>query len=355
MSTINTNGIDANYPEPGKNNSSQGFRNNFQSIKTNLNAAASEITDLQTNVVLKSALANTTLNNDMANALISNAAISGFRSTTYNLGNDLSGTVIIDRSVADVQYGTVTANTTLQFSNWAPTGTESKITLHLSVSNANAYISFPSEVVFTNNNYGMTIFENYSNIANIATITCPANVSEISFQLSTLDCGNSIYIEPLNRPYQSTMVQQRTPGPTGSPGDKLGTIAVDANYFYVCTDSYNATAIPLTAVSTTSGANVITFGTSVPGNVSVNMPVIFDTMKIANVSVNTFGNINSGQTYYVSYISGANIAISQTRVANVAGANLALTTVGANLGNTSMDATFYSGNNIWKRITLTTW
>ena len=28
-STINTNGLDVNYPIPGKNNSSQGFRNNY--------------------------------------------------------------------------------------------------------------------------------------------------------------------------------------------------------------------------------------------------------------------------------------------------------------------------------------
>ena len=74
MSTINTNGINVNYPVPGQNQSSQGFRNNFNSIVTNLNIAATEITDLQTNAVLKAALANTTLNNDMANTLISNAA-----------------------------------------------------------------------------------------------------------------------------------------------------------------------------------------------------------------------------------------------------------------------------------------
>ena len=36
MSTINTNGLDVNYPIPGVNNNSQGFRDNFTSIKTNL-------------------------------------------------------------------------------------------------------------------------------------------------------------------------------------------------------------------------------------------------------------------------------------------------------------------------------
>ena len=52
-SAINTNGIDVNYPIPGQNNSSQGFRNNFNAIKTNIDTAGTEITDLQNKVVKK--------------------------------------------------------------------------------------------------------------------------------------------------------------------------------------------------------------------------------------------------------------------------------------------------------------
>ena len=98
MSSINTNGINVNYPVPGVNNNSQGFRDNFAAIKTNLNTASTEITDLQNKVVLKQALTGTTLNNDMANALISNASTRSFRATMYNLGGDLSGIVSINAS-----------------------------------------------------------------------------------------------------------------------------------------------------------------------------------------------------------------------------------------------------------------
>ena len=123
MSQINTNGINVNYPVPGENNSSQGFRDNFGQIRTNLNTAATEITDLQTKVVLKAALDNSVLNNDMANAQISNCSTRGFRGTAFNLGNALSGTVLVDVNKADVHYGTVTGNVTLQFGSWAPTNT----------------------------------------------------------------------------------------------------------------------------------------------------------------------------------------------------------------------------------------
>lgn len=47
MTAINTSGIDINFPRPKTNNDSQGFRDNFASIKINLDAAASEIDVLQ--------------------------------------------------------------------------------------------------------------------------------------------------------------------------------------------------------------------------------------------------------------------------------------------------------------------
>jgi len=93
MSSINTNSLDVNYPIPGQNNSTQGFRNNFTNIKQNLDIAGNEISDLQNKAVLKSALANSVINNDMANTLIANAATLQFRATTYNLGNALVGNV----------------------------------------------------------------------------------------------------------------------------------------------------------------------------------------------------------------------------------------------------------------------
>ena len=55
-SQINPNDIDGAYPVAGQDNNSQGFRDNFTNTKTNFQYAADEITDLQNNVLLKSAL-----------------------------------------------------------------------------------------------------------------------------------------------------------------------------------------------------------------------------------------------------------------------------------------------------------
>ena len=48
-SQIITTTIDATYPVAGQDNNSQGFRDNFNAIKTAFSVAKSEITDLQTN------------------------------------------------------------------------------------------------------------------------------------------------------------------------------------------------------------------------------------------------------------------------------------------------------------------
>ena len=345
MSTINTNGIDVNYPVPGVNNNSQGFRDNFASIKTNLNTAANEISDLQNKVVLKQALDNTTLNNDMANALISNASTRSFRATTYNLGSNLTGTVMVDVSLGDVQYGTVNGNVNFEFSGWSPAGTQTNVQLQLAVSNTSAVITFPSEIVYANNNFGVTTLENYANVANTPTVTAPYGITQLDYRLSSTDCGSTITIEPYNRPRISTQIQQRTPAPTGFVGDVAGTVAVDANYVYVCTgtfDSGGANTIAKTATATYSSNNEVVLSNVT--SLSANKPIVF--------TGTTFGGVTANVVYYIKTIVGGNssITLSATRSSGTAGSTLALSN-----GSGTMTATSYNGSDIWKRISLSTW
>ena len=48
-SSITTTNIDATFPVAGQDNDSQGFRDNFSQIKTQLSTASTEITSLQAN------------------------------------------------------------------------------------------------------------------------------------------------------------------------------------------------------------------------------------------------------------------------------------------------------------------
>lgn len=301
MSTINTNSINVNYPVPGVNNNSQGFRDNFASIVTNLNTAGTELTDLQNKVVVKQALTGTTLNNDMANTLISNASVRSFRSTTYNLGNALAGTVLVDTSLGDVQYGAVSSNTTFNFGSWAPAGTQANVQLNISVSNSSAVITFSGNIVVANaNNNGVGTLENFSNIGGLVTITAPAGVTQLNYLISTTDCGNTLYISPINRPRVATQIQQRIVPPTGLQGDVTGDVAVGPSFNQLTITTTNA-ADYFSVSDTTqlyTDLPVIFTGTSIEANITVGT-----TYYVRNVSANTYFTVSTT-------VGGANVNLA---------------------------------------------
>ena len=355
MSTINTNGISVNYPVPGVNNNSQGFRDNFTSIKTNLDLAGSEISDLQNKVIVKSALANTVLNNNMNGTLISNALTRSFRASTYNLGNDLSGTVVVDVSLGDVQAGAIAGNTTLQLTGWVAGG-QNSVELQLTVANTDATLFFTGPNISPTACFGASTLENYDSANNAVTI--PNGVCQLDYRLSTIDCGGNITIEPVNRPRRSTQIRTRSPAPTGLQGDIAGTVAVDANYVYVCTSSFDSNVSNTTttlATTTTTGTNLIVVGNT--SNVTLNAPIIFSGI--------TFGGIVAGDVYYVKSIPtpgvGGTITISDTRTGGTTGPvppgsrGTAGSVFPLSTSSGSMTLTNYSGMNIWKRIALTSW
>jgi hypothetical protein len=286
MSTINTNGINVNYPVPGENNSSQGFRDNFTNIKNNINTAGTEITELQNKGVFKTGLTGIPVDNNMANTLISNAAVRGFRSTTYNLGNAISGSVVIDATLGDVQFGTITGNTTLQLAGWAPSGTRSAISLDFTIANTEAYVIFPGTV-----NASGDLIENNTLVGgNLAIATAPYSVTNLKYELSTTNCGNTITINPLNRPYQTSQIETRQAiTPTGYQGDRNGDIAV----------APSIQPVTVTAIA----SDVLTTGST--AGFYLNMPIQFYGVVL--------GNIVAGTTYYVrTIVANTSFTVSAT-------------------------------------------
>lgn len=227
-STINTGSIDVNFPTPGVNNSSQGFRTNFAAIRNNLTIAGAEIGDLQNKAILKAPLIGTSLNNDMNNAQISNALTLGFRATTFNLGNNLSGTVIIDVTKGDVQYGVITGNIQLQFAKWAPTGTQSNVQVILQIGNSLATIDLPDNV--TN---GFATIQNYESNGQFpgGKIDLPSDSIQVHYLFSTVDCGTNIEIAPMDHPRQSQQVVKRiVTAQIGRQGDYSGNVCIGAGF-----------------------------------------------------------------------------------------------------------------------------
>jgi hypothetical protein len=338
MSTINTNPINVNYPVPGVNNNSQGFRDNFASIVTNLNTAATELTDLQNKVVVKQALIGTTVNNDMANTLISNASTLGFRATTYNLGNSLAGTVLVNASIADVHYGTVSANTTINFGSWPPTGTQSNVQVRLNVSNANAVITFSANLIASNNT-GATTLENFVSNGGLVTVTAPAGVSEMDYIISTTDCGNTLYIEPINRPRESTQIQQRLITPTGFQGDVNGTVAVGPSFNQLSVLSSNTgMSLSTVVISNTSGGFTCS-ATSLPLSVGQQLRISGTAGGTGSIS-----GYSDPSTYYIIATNGS----TTFQLSTTSGGSNITTTTGTPTGLT------YKVNNGYLNVADTT-
>lgn len=257
MSNINANNIDGNYPIPGINNSSQGMRDNFTSIKNNLTVAKDEITDLQNKAIVKSALNDTTLNNDMGGAVISNTTTKGFRNSTWPLSaSNLGSSVLVDISKGDVQYGTVVENTTISFGGWSPAGTQSQVQLNLTIANTSAILQLPNtsfnsnvEVISGMRN-SIRVVENYSSNASPtagSTVTnylsIPAGVGEVQLRFYTTDCGTTIDVEPVNRSQVASTIVTRTPSAVGSPGDRAGTICSNGTNMFVCLGTYDGSTV----------------------------------------------------------------------------------------------------------------
>jgi hypothetical protein len=335
-SAINTGSMNVNYPIPGVNNSSQGMRDNWASIKTNLNDAGNEITDLQGKVLLKSALNGTTLNNDMANAQISNAVTLGFRASTFNLGNNLANTVLIDVTNGDVQYGTITANAQLQFAKWAPSGTQSNVQLILTVANTSAVLSLP-----TNVNHGISTIKNYLGNSTQAggPIALPLIDSQVQYVFSTTDCGTSVTIDPVNIPRQSQQIFKRiVPAAIGRPGDLAGDVCIGAGKGVGSIAIVNAGSLYPTAPTVVISEPEVEGGTRATANATVAGGI---------VTAITITNSGSG------YIRTPTVTISAAAGANGATANCTLTTI--------PNYMYYCSNNydgataIWNIVATQSW
>jgi hypothetical protein len=191
-SSINPNNIDTAYPVAGQDNDSQGFRDNFTNIKTNFEYAESEIEDLQSKVILKSALLGSTLDNDMSGAVLESPTLKNVRESTVALGTT-SGNESVTIDVSAGPYQTVTTDgaggvVSLGFSNW-PTSGHCKVRLAVTVGGTSDTIVFPAAV-----NRGLNTIQGISGQTVSFTQT-----GTYEFEFNTSNGGSDIAVRDLNR------------------------------------------------------------------------------------------------------------------------------------------------------------
>lgn len=123
-SNINSDAIDALYPVAGQDNDSQGFRDNFSTIKNSLATAKTEITTLQNDTAKKNA------DNDFNGNKIQEANLISTTEQTYATG-ELTASQNISFENGHYQIVTVGGDITITLTDWAPTGKLCKLRLEI--------------------------------------------------------------------------------------------------------------------------------------------------------------------------------------------------------------------------------
>ena len=193
-SQINPNDIDGAYPVAGQDNNSQGFRDNFTNTKTNFTYAADEITDLQTNVVLKAALTGTTLDNNMGGSAISDAVIRDFAATRIAIGT-VSGSQTINYASGHYQTLTTSGSVTLAFTNFPTSGNQAWVIVRVTVASTAHTLTLPAAVGTSASSASVLGIQGIS--SNVITFN---ETGTYEFQFHTEEGGTTIYLSELTRP-----------------------------------------------------------------------------------------------------------------------------------------------------------
>lgn len=188
-SNINPNNIDGSYPVAGQDNNSQGFRDNFTTIKLNFQRAKEEIDDLEAKTVLKAALTGSTVDNNMNMGNIYNVVLNDV-STTKIAATAASGAVVLN--YASGQYQTVTPSVgsiNLSFTNFPDSGYFGILRVAIVVSNITFTVTLPGEVTL-----GTTGVQGLS--GGVITFN---STGTFEFDFSTYDNGSTITINDVTR------------------------------------------------------------------------------------------------------------------------------------------------------------
>jgi len=240
-SNVNPYNINGQYPIAGQDNDSQGFRDNFTNIRTNLAFAKEEIEDLQNKAMLKSPLEGGAVDNNFNNTLVYNAKIKQF-SEVLTSQSTASGDTDIIYTTGHFHTVTTAGAITLQISGWPIAGVYAKLRVQINVVDYTTHtIRLPAltgSYVGVNEIAGMveTILG-----SGAYELTVPAN-GDYVFEFSTSDGGNTVIVSEVTKKLLPKMTS-RTPTGIGNLGDVAGMTVFSSTFLYICTADYDGSTV----------------------------------------------------------------------------------------------------------------
>ena len=184
-SNIVPGNVDGTFPKAGQDNSSQGFRDNFNSTKNNFTEAKTEIEALQTDKASLNASSN------FADNEVTRAKFKDTSQTIYAHGTS-GGTITLNH--VNGHYQTITSNAaiTLSFTNWPASSSAGRIILDITYGATAHTITIPTSVLVADNVSGGDGSSN--------TITAP-NTGRYLYEFLTTDAGTTILMHQLGKMY----------------------------------------------------------------------------------------------------------------------------------------------------------
>ena len=190
-SNINSADVDALYPIAGQDNDSQGFRDNFSTIKNSLSTAASEITALQdkTAGVAASAIveSGSTVGGDWNGFYIQDANFRANVEEVYVIGNVTSNQNI---NWTNGHYQTVQAGNdiTLTLTDWPTSGKLGKMRLAITSDGDSRAVTISATGMRNDGATGWTSTNSTS-----VTVTASSNTNPHILEFWTTDAGLVVY------------------------------------------------------------------------------------------------------------------------------------------------------------------
>lgn len=190
-SNINSADVDALYPIAGQDNDSQGFRDNFSTIKNSLSTAASEITALQdkTAGVAASAIveSGSTVGGDWNGFYIQDANFRANVEEVYVIGNVTSNQNI---NWTNGHYQTVQAGNdiTLTLADWPTSGKLGKMRLAITSDGDSRAVTISATGMRNDGATGWTSTNSTS-----VTVTASSNTNPHILEFWTTDAGLVVY------------------------------------------------------------------------------------------------------------------------------------------------------------------
>lgn len=197
-SLVNPFNINGNYPIAGQDNDSQGFRDNFTNIKNNFIFIKQEVEDMQSKVILKSALSGSSLDNNFLGSQVKNIQTKNQSETVYDWGEVGGATateIQLDFALGNIHKlnatGSIKINSVIK--NFPAALQYARILLYINISSITNTLELPSTLTTDT-----ASIPGLRTVASSKLITFTDSGSYI-FEFSSVDSGTTVFVRELTK------------------------------------------------------------------------------------------------------------------------------------------------------------